>query len=184
MITLGQQTLSVDFGNTTANVLPVVNAVTTIALDAESYVDQIPVGLGTPMQITFGAAQTTAYADLTAGGLVTILQSGYYDLRLRVNIGRTGAGGVSIILARALVNGTQFGPSVIARIDSSADSKTTEFTFEGEFPASTTMLFQLQRDASGNNSGQLSTFNPTVAGWNDVPSADLLVRHWTRLEAV
>lgn len=158
-----------------------IPALGTIAIDAESYVTQTPTGLDIAMALTFGPAQTTPYVDLSVGGMFTFLVEGFYEVRIRVNAGRTTQPGSSVLVARSIINGTQAGPSVIQKLDNSNDSETMELTFAATFFVGDTLYFQAIRDSAGVDNGFLFTFNPTDPTWNDVPSTDILMRYWERV---
>lgn len=160
---------------------PTVNAVSAVAIDSESYVDQNPSATNTPLQVSFGGASATTYASLAADGLITILQTGYYEFRVRLNVGRSTSTGVSNTLARLLVNGSQVGPTQSLKLNGVQFNIPLEFTFALTLPATTQITFQILRDSSGANDGGIFAFDPTPAGWNNAASADLLITHWTGL---
>ena len=177
-IGIGGKGISVG-GETVIN--PTVNAVSTVALDAESYVNQLPSATDTPLQISFGNAQTTSIINLQANGTITFVASGYFDIRIRVNVGRTNNTGIAVLLARALVNGTQLGPTQSVRMNNAAFNIPLEFTFS-IFPFLGTQLkFEIMRDSSGVDDGGIFAFDPTLPGWNNSASADILITSWIGL---
>lgn len=141
---------------------------------------QAPAAVDTPLQIEFGAGVNTI-ADpvmLSTAGALTINEAGTYRIKISLAYGRTGGAGVSELYFRALINGTQAGQSVHAKV-SSAD---VYIPYSDEawltIPAGVVITYELLRDSSGNNSGGLYSGNPTLAGWADNPSATIRVERW------
>jgi hypothetical protein len=146
------------------------------ALVTANITDQLPVGLGTALQVVFGAPQTTTWFDLDALGNITCLVADEYTVRLKFAVGRRGApAGVSQIYTRALINGVAQGFSSHAILDN--PDVEIPFDFEGVGPLAVNdiLTFEIIRDTDGNNSGGLYAGNPTVVGWNPSPSANLTI---------
>ena len=97
----------------------ITNAKEVEVLRACSTADQAPTALGTALQLTHGAAQKTASDPvmLSAAGVITFNQTGFYEIRVKLQFGRTGATGTSELMSRIMLNGTQFGASASAKID-------------------------------------------------------------------
>ena len=146
------------------------------ALTADSLLDQTPAGLGVPLQVTFGAPQTTTWFDLDALGNITCLVTDEYTLRAKLTVGRRGLPvAVSQIYTRLLVNGTQSGPSSHTIIDNPDIEIPFDYEGNGSLTAGDVLTFEIIRDTDGNDSGGLYAGNPDVVGWNPSPSARLLI---------
>lgn len=137
---------------------------------------QLPTALDTPLQIEFGAAQSVSGASLSAAGALTITEPGDYLISLFFRFGRTTAAGVSVMLNRILINGTQVLNSTGYKLPS-ADyvipfSATIPVTVDS-VPAVFTS--QIVRDSGGVNDGGLYRLTPTAVAWNPAPSATIAV---------
>lgn len=109
-----------------------------------------------------------------ATGIVTINEAGLYRFKVALQFGRTGASGTSVLLFRVLVNDVQAGRSIVAKLGSAEEEQYFENDTWIYLPATTTLKFQLMRDADGSNFGGLFGFDPTVDGgneWDVAPSA-------------
>jgi len=141
---------------------------------------QQPSVLGTPLQVEYGAAQAGTYVSLAANGALTCNVTGYYPMRIKLQAGRTGASGTSILMIRILINGVQFGSSQVSKLTSadqisSTDSKLLLFLNAGDV-----VTTQIIRDSSGSNFGGL--FAQTSShGWNLATSALMVV---SRIEGI
>ena len=151
-------------------------------LDAVSLAaSQEPSATDSPIKIEFGAAQYTASDPvmIDAAGKLTINEAGTYRIKISLAYGRTGGAGVSELYFRALIDGTQAGQSVHAKIGNSD----VYIPYSDEawltLPAGLEIEYEMLRDSSGNNSGGVFAGNPNLAGWNDNPSAALRVERWT-----
>tara|TARA_R110000851_G_scaffold118844_3_gene246366 strand:+ start:837 stop:1451 length:615 start_codon:yes stop_codon:yes gene_type:complete len=145
-------------------------------------INQNPTGLGVAnlIQVDFGPATNTASdaAMVDATGTVTFNQTGMYRIRVAGQYGRTGATGVSEVLTRVLVNGVQVDPSVLIRIGISDVAAYANSDTWLNIPAGTTLVYQIMRDTSGNDTGGLVGFVPN-GGWTIAPSASLRVERFT-----
>lgn len=118
---------------------------------------------------------------MSAAGLVTFNQAGAYALRLKLQCGRTGATGTSILLSRLLLNGAQLGSAAAVKITATDATVPTESRVVLNVTAGQTFAAQIMRDGAGSNFGGLYPFTAAVAGWGIAPSALLVI---SRLEAV
>jgi hypothetical protein len=149
---------------------PVV-VVTETAINAVSFDDQLPSGLGVPLQLTFGAPQATADFTLDAAGTFTCLTTDEYLFFSKFVVGRRGgAAGVSQVYIRVLVNVVQAGNSRHTIIDSPDIEVPITFSYNVQFTAGDVITFEIIRDTDGNNSGGVYAGNPDVVGWNPSPS--------------
>ena len=152
-------------------------------LRASSLVAQSPTAVDTPLQVAFGAAQG-APADpvmINAAGLVTFNQAGNYAVRVKLQCGRTGASGTSILLSRLLLAGAQYGSPAATKLVSADVTIPIESRVVINATAGQTFAVQIMRDSSGSNFGGIFPQAATVAAWGMAPSGLLVI---SRLEAV
>lgn len=144
---------------------------------------QAPATVDTPLQLTFGAAQGSASDPvmLNAAGLVTFNQAGAYALRLKLQCGRTGSSGTSILLSRLLLNGVQLGSAAAVKMTQTDATTPTESRVVLNVTAGQTFAAQIMRDSAGSNFGGVYPHVATVPAWGTAPSALLVV---SRLEPV
>lgn len=145
-------------------------------------VSQQPIGDGTAnaLMVEFGAAQGSG-ADpvmIDASGLLTLNEAGLYRVSSFFQFGREGSAGVSLLLFRYLINGSQLGRSVAAKITNANDINYTEITNWFNATSGVTLQVQIMRDPSGNNSGGVFQTAPSDEGvgtWNPSPCAVLRI---------
>lgn len=149
---------------------------------------QDPSGLGIAnlLDVEFGPAQFGASdpVQIDANGLVTVNETGLYRVKLVLQFGRLGAGGVSHLLFRFLVGGVQIGRSISTRLDNTNTVAYLENDNWFNVPAGTTLQTQVMRDNAGNNTGGLIMTTPTDEGagtWNNAPSALIRFERWLPL---
>ena len=155
-------------------------------IDASSTpIAQNPTGLGVAnaLQVNFGAPQGSGATpvSLSALGVVTFNDAGTYLARIALQFGRTGASGTSVMLFRALLNGVQISDTVVAKLSNANEEQYSNISFRLAANAGVELAVQVMRDQSGNNSGGVEGFTPTVeAGleWGDVPSASITISRW------
>ncbi|ENW7558941.1 hypothetical protein ACFL9L_004327 [Salmonella enterica] len=152
-------------------------------LRAPSTVVQAPTSVDTALQLTFGGAQGTASNPvmINAAGLVTFNTAGNYAVRIKLQAGRTGASGTSILLSRILVNGVQYGSPAATKLVSADVTIPIESRVVINAIAGQTMAVQIMRDSAGTNFGGVYPQTATVAAWGVAPSALLVI---SRLEPV
>ncbi|EFR7340344.1 hypothetical protein H0R35_003204 [Salmonella enterica] len=152
-------------------------------LRASSAVVQAPMAVDTALQLTFGAAQGTASNPvmINTAGLVTFNATGSYAVRVKLQAGRTGASGTSILLSRILVNGAQYGSPAATKLVSADVTIPIESRVAINATAGQTMAVQIMRDSAGTNFGGVYPQTATVAAWGVAPSALLVI---SRLEPV
>jgi len=147
-------------------------------LDASSFVNQVPSGLGVTLQVEFGAAQGTISdpVQISSSGVITFNQTGTYFLNTFYNVQRLiNSGGTSVFIYRTLLNSSQYG--VVKGVDLTnidemlpiETSQLIEITSAG-----TVCTFEVQRDTPGANDGSLVT-HPTFS-WSAVPSASIQIQ--------
>lgn len=150
-------------------------------LRAPSTVVQAPTSVDTALQLSFGAAQGAASNPvmINAVGLVTFNTAGNYAVRIKLQAGRTGASGTSILLSRILVNGAQYGSPAATKLVSADVTIPIESRVVINAIAGQTMAVQIMRDSAGTNFGGVYPQTATVAAWGVAPSALLVI---SRLE--
>lgn len=144
-------------------------------LSAFSSVNQNPSAVDTPLQITLGSAQTTTDVSVSAAGVITFNTSGNYLIDIFLRFGRSTSTGNAIVLNRILKNGAQ----ILNSNGVILSAATQTIPFSAAIPltvaAGDTITMEVARDSSGTNDGGLFVISPTIAGWNIVPSATVVV---------
>ncbi len=135
---------------------------------------QLPSGLGVAKQVEYGAAQTTTYFDLAVDGALTCKVSGYYGVRVKLQFGRSGAAGISVMMSRILKNGVQLGASQVEQLSSSDSVSATDSRVVMQLTAGDVLTTQVIRDSAGTNAGGLYAVTSSH-GWNLAPSALLVI---------
>lgn len=146
-------------------------------LRAASTVAQAPSAVDTPLQLTFGAAQKSATDPvmINSAGLVTFNAAGNYAVRIKLQNGRTGATGTSILLSRLLVNGTQVGSAAAVKMTQTDATAPSESRVVVNATAGQTFVVQIMRDSAGSNFGGVYPQVATVTAWGTAPSALLVI---------
>lgn len=152
-------------------------------LRAASTVTQAPSAVDTALQLTFGAAQKSATDPvmINSAGLVTFNTAGNYAVRIKLQNGRTGATGTSILFSRLLVNGAQVGSAAAVKMTQTDATTPSESRVVVNATAGQTFVVQIMRDSAGSNFGGVYPQAATVAAWGTAPSALLVI---SRLEPV
>lgn len=152
-------------------------------LRAASLVAQAPTAVDTPLQVAFGAAQGSASDPvmINAAGLVTFNQAGNYAVRVKLQCGRTGASGTSILLSRLVLGGAQLGSAACVKLTQTDATTPTDSRVVMNPTAGQTLQIQIMRDSAGSNFGGIYPQAATVTAWGTAPSALLVI---SRLEAV
>jgi hypothetical protein len=152
-------------------------------LRAASTAVQAPSAVDTALQLNFGAAQGSAANPvmINAAGLVTFNVAGNYAVRIKLQNGRTGATGTSILLSRLLLNGVQIGSSAAVKMTQTDATTPSESRVVMNPTAGQTLVVQIMRDSAGSNFGGVYPQAATVAAWGTAPSALIVV---SRLEPV
>lgn len=152
-------------------------------LRAASTATQAPTAVDTPLQVSFGAAQGSASDPvmINAAGLVTFNQAGNYAVRVKLQCGRTGATGTSILLSRLVLGGAQLGSAACVKLTQTDATTPTDSRVVMSPTAGQTLQVQIMRDSAGSNFGGVYPQTATVATWGVAPSALLVI---SRLEPV
>lgn len=152
-------------------------------LRAASTTTQAPSAVDTPLQLSFGAAQGSASDPvmINAAGLVTFNQAGSYAVRVKLQCGRTGATGTSILLSRLVLGGAQLGSAACVKLTQTDATTPTDSRVVMSPTAGQTLQVQIMRDSAGSNFGGVYPQTATVTDWGVAPSALLVI---SRLEPV
>ncbi len=160
---------------TVSSILSLKQIGLTNVLAAVDATNQVPSGLDSPLQVTFGAAQGTASDPvmLDALGNITFNQGGIYLFNGYANFERQGSsGGITVTLFRALLNGSQSGPTKGVELSGTGIMFPYELTLPIQVSAGDVLTWEIMRDSSGTNAGGL--YIHTNSGpWSNVPSADV-----------
>ncbi len=151
-------------------------------LRAPSTVVQAPSAVDTPLQLSFGAAQKSSSDPvmINAAGLVTFNVAGNYAVRVKLQCGRTGATGTSVLLSRLILAGSQIGSAAAVKLTQTDATTPTESRVVINATAGQTFAVQIMRDSSGSNFGGVYPQAAVVTAWGTAPSALLVI---SRLEA-
>ena len=136
---------------------------------------QQPTVVDVPIKAEFGVAQTTTDIDIDVLGNITFKTAGKYIVSPFFQYGRSGSVGTSILLNRYLVNGTQAGGSLAAKIDNADTLVPWSSSIQLTASVNDILAIEVMRDSTGNNSGGLFAFSPTAAGWNQAPCASIQI---------
>lgn len=145
-----------------------------IALQSSELTNQIPSALATALQVKFGAAVSNTVLTLGADGTITFLQSGHYHIETRLQVGRVGTTGTSLLLARCLKNDVQYGGGSAFKLDDAETLFPCVAIIHFDAAVYNTLKFQIMRDPAGDNSGGLYFTDPSD-GWNNIPSANITI---------
>lgn len=145
-----------------------------IALQSSDFTNQEPSGVGVARQVTFGSYATNSTITLEADGEVTFKVKGRYHAEIRLQIGRVGVAGTSLILVRCLKNGVQYGGGSAFKLADAEVLLPCVAILHLDMEIDDTLKFQIMRDPSGDNSGGLYMTDPSD-GWNNIPSANITI---------
>jgi hypothetical protein len=158
---------------------PVVVSQTDVLTSAAT-VSQIPGTLGTPLQVSFGALQSTPEFDLSAAGSMTCKVAGRYQFTFTAQAGRVGGAGVVNLFIRLMKNGAQVGNTALARLDNAATVVPLRFPFAMDLVATDVVTAFIVQDTSGiAGAGGLYSVTPAAAGWGASPSAAVVISKLT-----
>lgn len=145
-----------------------------IALQSSDMTNQVPTTLNTALQIKFGATVNNSYIFLDTDGTIKFKQAGHYHIEVRLQVGRIGVTGTSLLLVRCLKNNVQYGGGSAFKLADSDVLFPCVAILHLDTAIDDTLKFQILRDASGDNSGGLYMTDPSD-GWNNVPSANITI---------
>ena len=160
-------------GKTTWKLPPKGSVIKTEVFRAKSELAvQEPTGLGVAgvVQISLGVKQSTVHVDLDTVGTLTINQPGTYDIQVSGRFGRSSAVGVSMILARLLINDVQAGDPVAYRLDDGEFTIPYEVGFGTTFGGGEQLKFELMRELIDD--GGLRSY---TSEWGVIPCATIVI---------
>lgn len=146
------------------------------ALISQSLVNQNISGTDNPLQVNFGAANANTSVSVDSGGTITFLEDGSYLVNVDLHVGRSNNTGTATIYARALVNDQPYGPTYNVEITSDVSTRNIHFMLPNHYISGDTIKIQVIRESTGANDGGLYTRNPTLAGWENTPSAAVVIQ--------
>jgi len=148
-----------------------------LVLSASETNNQLPDGVDTPLQVTFGAAQNTASdpVSLDANGVVTFNQAGLYLFTGYANFERQGSsGGVSVTLFRPLLNSVQADVIKMVELKEPGVAIPYEVAVPLTVSAGDTLTYEILRDSSGVDQGGLYA-HVNSSSWDDVPAVSIKI---------
>lgn len=158
-------------------VLGIYEIVNTVLLDTFSIVAQNAVSIDVPIQIDFGAAQTSAdnSASIDANGTVTFNRAADYDIEIILHTSRDMTNDEAVLIFSAQVNGNFVGSSLAVTITDKQQATEHAITFVQNFQVGDTLAYFMTRDSSGVNDGGLFPLTPVNVALPPVRSAKLKV---------
>jgi len=156
----------------------IVSQVPTYTLEMSSVLsgisadNQIPSGLDTALQVSFGAAQTTTPVSIDAAGTITFNEQHLYIVNLSFRVGRTSVGAVSYFAIRDLYNGTQSLPTKVIQTTSVNEARPYEISIPYYPSVGDTLSWEVMRDSAGFDAGGLYR-QALSGGWDSAPSASI-----------
>lgn len=143
---------------------------------------QGPIATNTNYQIEFGVAQGGAPdpVQLSAAGALTINESGEYHILFLGPVTRTTAGGTAVIGFRVLRNAVQVSGTLSIKLPNGDTEITLNPQFDINLDTGDIVTFEIVRDSSGVNEGELTEVIFNAAGWANSPSAVLMVQKLVR----
>jgi hypothetical protein len=161
-----------DLSNYIVSQVPIYTLEMSSVLSGLSTSDQIPSGLDTALQVSFGSAQTTTPVSIDAAGTITFNEQHLYIVNLAFRVGRTSVGAVSYFAIRDLYNGTQSLPTRVIQVSSVNDATPYEISIPYYPSVGDTLSWEAMRDSAGFDAGGL--FRQALSGgWSAAPSASI-----------
>lgn len=162
---------------------PTSNAYLQVLSGASTASSQQPSATNTALQVEFGPGGSSASVSLSSAGVLTFLQAGYYLVQVYYEAGRTGTTSNAILFHRAMYNSAQLGSSDCINLSAAVQTIPVykEYLIQTNNPTDT-MLFQILRDAAGNNDGGLISTTTSASGWATAPSARIIVSKFQGLQ--
>lgn len=149
-------------------------------LNSSSFTTQIPVTLGTTLQVSFGGAVSTTKFDLAANGALTCKETGQYRFVFSAQPGREGVAGIVNLFLRLLKNGSQVGNTSLARMDNANTVIPLRFIVNIDLVKDDVLTAEMVQDPSGiAGAGGLYSIVPATAGWAASPAAAIAISHVT-----
>lgn len=154
---------------------PTSNGYSSVLTARSTAASQQPSGLGVPLRVEFGPAQTVPDVSLSSVGDLTFNTAGQYIITLFFRFGRTSGAGDAYIFNRLLVNGVQILNSNGLRLGTQDIVVPFSASVGLTVSAGQVLTAEILRDSAGVNNGGLFQLTPTLAGWLPAPSATMVV---------
>ena len=154
---------------------PVANGYLPVLTSSSTAASQQPSGTNVALQVEFGPLQNQTDASLSAAGALTFNTAGYYQVTAFFRFGRTSGAGTAIMFNRVKLNGSQFLNSNSISVADSADIIPFSATLNFKVNAGDVLTYEIMRDSAGINNGGLFQTIPSAGGWNNSPSATIIV---------
>ena len=118
-----------------------------------------------------------------ANGVIKFNEDGLFFVRVTLQYGRSGAGGVSWLYGRVLssidgVNYFQSGSTNLVKIDDANSDVVAQNMILTQLPGGVYAKFQLMRGSEGRDTGGLITELPLEGTWARSPSAEVSIRRF------
>jgi hypothetical protein len=149
----------------------------TLVLSSQETSNQLPAGLDTPLQVTFGPAQGTVSSpvQLLSDGSIVFNQAGLYLFNGFANFERQGSsGGSTVTLFRGLKNGTQITSTKGVELNETGTFFPYDLTIPFDAEAGDILTWEIMRDSSGVNGGGLYA-HTNLGGWSNVPAVEVAI---------
>lgn len=149
--------------------IPVINSSSPLA-------SQGPTAVDTPYQVSFGPDQGAVTDDvyLLANWDVVFTKAGNHAIRLRAELWRVNTGGTVVMLFRTTFNGVQIWNTTTQKLE----SKNVLISLDAYVPAlvgAGTLRFEIMRDSSGTNDGELQQSIPVDPTWGPSATANIQI---------
>lgn len=148
-----------------------------------SDIDQNPVGTNSPLTVTFGPAQGTPSDPIQVGadGVISVNETGLYQVRFSAQYGRSGSSGTSWLYFRTLiafdgVNFVQVGRTVLVKLSNANEDLSTQSLSTIELQQGWKTKVEIMRGSEGNNSGGLIATTPAEGSWSTSYSAEATIQ--------
>jgi hypothetical protein len=153
-----------------------VNIINEDLIVSESLADQAPTAVDTPYQINYGAGDSSPQVTVDAAGNITFLEAGDYIVSFRGTLGRIKQNATAVVFMRGLLNSAEFPPiSFVIVMPDNDVAFPVNLTFNTQFQVNDVLTIEMYRDSAGENDGSLFAVIPSLAGWEQAPSAAILI---------
>lgn len=147
----------------------------TLILAKSVAASQEPSALDTPIQIEYGAFQSTPQVDISALGTVLFNQAGTYYITIHGQYGAPAGGGEAALRFRAELNGQPASDVLSSTIPDAKTSVPLTVAFFIAVSAGDELETFLLRDSSESNKGGLFQEATALAGWDASPCASIRI---------
>ena len=145
-------------------------------LNALSTTDQTVTVANTPLQISFGAAQTVDNIDLDATGNVTFLTDGTYTLKIEMAACKTGGSSATRLFFRELYDGVEVDKASCVRFKGTETDAQKPVYFETIIEATAGKVYSLWIASDTGDTIGLISDAFTVTGWGHTDTHSVHLR--------